>query len=54
LLLIGISAADIVFIKLSDAPALIISAYRMVFASLICFPSRIEDLEIGAGLKSDS
>jgi drug/metabolite transporter (DMT)-like permease len=40
LLLIGISAASTasVFIKLCDAPALIISAYRMVFASLILVP----------------
>ena len=40
LLLIGISAASTasIFIKLSDAPALIISAYRMVFASLILLP----------------
>jgi drug/metabolite transporter (DMT)-like permease len=37
---IGISAASTasIFIKLCDAPALIISAYRMVLASLILFP----------------
>jgi drug/metabolite transporter (DMT)-like permease len=40
LLLVGISAASTasIFVKLSDAPALIISAYRMVFASLILVP----------------
>ena len=40
LLLIGISAASTasIFIKLCDAPALVIAAYRMVFASLILFP----------------
>ena len=40
LLFIGISAASTasIFIKLCDAPALIISAYRMVFASLILAP----------------
>jgi drug/metabolite transporter (DMT)-like permease len=40
LLLIGISAASTasIFIKLCDAPALIISAYRMLFASLILVP----------------
>jgi drug/metabolite transporter (DMT)-like permease len=40
LLLIGISAASTasIFIKLCDAPALIISVYRMVFASLILAP----------------
>jgi drug/metabolite transporter (DMT)-like permease len=40
LLLIGISAASSasIFIKLCDAPALIISAYRMVFASLMLLP----------------
>jgi len=40
LLLVGISATSTasIFIKLSDAPALIISAYRMVLASLILLP----------------
>ena len=40
LLSIGISAASTasIMIKLCDAPALIISAYRMVLASLILFP----------------
>ncbi len=40
LLLVGISAASTasIFIKLCDAPALIISAYRMVFASLVLVP----------------
>src|SRR5512136_1734336 len=40
LLFIGISAASTasIFIKLCDAPALIIAAYRMVFASLMLFP----------------
>jgi len=40
LLFIGISAASTasIFIKLCNAPALIISAYRMVFASLILAP----------------
>ncbi len=39
-LLLGISAASTasVLIKLSDAPALIIAAYRMVFASLLLLP----------------
>lgn len=40
LLFVGITATSSasIFIKLSDAPALIISAYRMVFASLILVP----------------
>ena len=40
LLLIGISAASTasIFIKLCEAPALIIAAYRMVFASLMLLP----------------
>ena len=40
LLLIGISAASTasIFIKLCEAPALIIAAYRMVFASLVLLP----------------
>ena len=40
LLFIGISAASSasIFIKLCDAPALIISVYRMVFASLMLLP----------------
>ena len=40
LLFVGISATSTasIFIKLSDAPALIISAYRMVLASLILAP----------------
>jgi len=40
LLSVGISAASTasIMIKLCDAPALIISAYRMVLASLILFP----------------
>jgi len=39
-LLVGILAASTasIFIKLCDAPALIISAYRMVFASLMLVP----------------
>jgi drug/metabolite transporter (DMT)-like permease len=39
-LLLGISASSTasIFIKLSDAPALIIAAYRMVFASLMLLP----------------
>jgi len=40
LLLIGISAASTasIFIKLCEAPALIIAAYRLVFASLMLLP----------------
>jgi drug/metabolite transporter (DMT)-like permease len=40
LLLVGISAASTasIFIKLCEAPALIIAAYRMVFASLMLLP----------------
>jgi drug/metabolite transporter (DMT)-like permease len=40
LLLVGISAASTasIFIKLCEAPALIIAAYRLVFASLVLLP----------------